>query len=479
MPFAAFAQNGQVGSPAKGLDTSAEKPIILLKELFNEEGVSEKQMPAGARSSEQVAPAPLPTVRSAKVKEEAPAPLPTVRSAKVQEEAPAPLPTVRSAKAKEEAPAPLPTVRSAKVKEEAPAPLPTVRSAKVQEEAPAPLPTVRSAKVKEEAPAPLPTVRSAKVQEEAPAPLPTVRSAKAKVEAPAPLPSVHSAKIHEDVPAAIPSSRESKIDERAPAPLPTVKTNHVQDSGTGVDQNDEEAPQNLNAQKSNDKIEILDESRSSSRPNTPVQGSTQETVDHCSAGALSSPTGLAKTFRESKTMLKMIEDEELRDYEEMERKNPIGKAKTMNRPSDQKGLSPFVQKLLKFAKIEAAKPSRKLCATCRTIYRPGRAKGACLQGVRMAFQKAAGQSTGSGWTLNAKDAGPHLKKYGYHKISLSERDKAPPGSVFIFHAVNNPRKAGHIEIKGTDGYYSDFYEPVTIDKRMPTRRLAEVWVPGE
>jgi hypothetical protein len=141
-------------------------------------------------------------------------------------------------------------------------------------------------------------------------------------------------------------------------------------------------------------------------------------------------------------------------------------------------LSPFVKKLLQAARHEAEQPYRYIGG--RKITKPG-SKRLCLQGVRMAFQKANGESAKSGWTSRAKDAGPFLKKYGYQKASAGRYNEynAPVGSVLIYDVPGYPNQAGHIEIKGTDGYYSDFYSPNPVTKALgKRRRLIGVYVPG-
>jgi len=141
-------------------------------------------------------------------------------------------------------------------------------------------------------------------------------------------------------------------------------------------------------------------------------------------------------------------------------------------------LNPFVKKLLQAARHEAEKPSRFING--RWVTKPG-SKRACLQGVRMAFQEANGESIKSGWTNRAKDAGRFLKKYGYQKAPAGRYNEynAPVGSVLIYDVPGYVKQAGHIEIKGSDGYYSDFYSPNPVTKALgKRRRLIGVYVPG-
>lgn len=133
--------------------------------------------------------------------------------------------------------------------------------------------------------------------------------------------------------------------------------------------------------------------------------------------------------------------------------------------------SEFVKKLLQYAEQEVRRPRK-------GIRNPRKPKGMCLQGVRMAFERAAGENM-HGWTLSAKDAGPYVKHYGYHKVKISDLKQAPVGAVIIYNNVRGGH--GHIEIKGTDGYYSDFYSPWPInDPRAlgAKRQVKEVWVPN-
>ncbi len=148
-------------------------------------------------------------------------------------------------------------------------------------------------------------------------------------------------------------------------------------------------------------------------------------------------------------------------------------------------VSPFVKKLLVAARFEAG-------ALCRWVEERGHvvrkchtgSKHACLQGVRMAIEKSLGIPNklwpgkhGRSW---AKEAGPYLKKEGFQLSANGQYTprNAPVGSVLIYDVPGSPNQAGHIEIKGQDGYYSDFYEKRPISEAMPgRRRLIEIWVP--
>jgi hypothetical protein len=181
----------------------------------------------------------------------------------------------------------------------------------------------------------------------------------------------------------------------------------------------------------------------------------------------------------------MSADDELPDYDKgYESYQKSLKSHLRNQTPIQEVKAPtneFVQKLLHFAKLESERPCRTLKkgTICRSPEQP---KSACLQGVRMAFQRAKGESTAKTWVGEAKKAGPFLKKYGYHKIAVSDFESAPAGSVFIYINTQNARHAGHIEIKGTDGFYSDFHSPYMINDRrghnLWTRKLTEAWVPN-
>lgn len=213
----------------------------------------------------------------------------------------------------------------------------------------------------------------------------------------------------------------------------------------------------------------------------PVPAPAAATDQQLCAGTVSPGTGVAKTVKfgteiQQTLAAATVDDPEEHEYidafpnyqQEMARK-PIPATPAAAQPK-----SAFVQNLLKYAKLEAARVCRE--TSKGTKCRPG-SKAMCLQGVRMAFQRAAGESTGNGWTLEAKNAGPYLKKYGYHKAQVSDAKTAPPGSVFIYVKPGTPSYAGHIEIKGTDGYYSDFYSTAPINTRL-NRKLVEVWVPN-
>jgi hypothetical protein len=67
---------------------------------------------------------------------------------------------------------------------------------------------------------------------------------------------------------------------------------------------------------------------------------------------------------------------------------------------------------------------------------------------------ASGIITSYPKTVYAKEAGQELvKNYGFKKLSVRDPFKAPVGSVLVYGAS---RAAGHVEIRTTDGFASDF-----------------------
>lgn len=173
---------------------------------------------------------------------------------------------------------------------------------------------------------------------------------------------------------------------------------------------------------------------------------------------------------------KDAEEEERREYEELPNKP------TRARVSERGVKSDFVRKLLKFAAVEANRRHR---VSSGRHYRKNsmyRGMGLCLQGVRMALQQTKGQSTGAGiGTAYAKNAGPYLMRdYGYRQASTRDYNpqNLPPGSILIYRSSGDPRHAGHIEIKGTSGFYSDYFSEKPINELMPGRRhLVGVYLP--
>jgi IS5 family transposase len=140
----------------------------------------------------------------------------------------------------------------------------------------------------------------------------------------------------------------------------------------------------------------------------------------------------------------------------------------------------FVDKLLKNAHAEASRSCRSTSRGTRCKGSIGKGLGMCLQGVRMALQKTKGVSLGQNiGTDLAKNAGPHLKKFGYTKASSKvTQANAPLGAIMIYNAPGQPNKAGHIEIKGKNGYYSDYFNSKPLNELMPGRRqLIGIYLP--
>ena len=172
-----------------------------------------------------------------------------------------------------------------------------------------------------------------------------------------------------------------------------------------------------------------------------------------------------------------IESAEEREYDEIEGAS----AADGEEPTAQIG-SGFVARLLKSAVQESNR-------TCRHTSRGYRCKrsskglGMCLQGVRMALQRAAGRSTRGGiGTRQAKHAGPYLRKFGFRKAPAGRYtpETAPVGSILVYDAPRERYKAGHIEIKGTNGYYSDYFHRQPISSYMHgRRRLIGIYLPPQ
>jgi hypothetical protein len=206
--------------------------------------------------------------------------------------------------------------------------------------------------------------------------------------------------------------------------------------------------------------------------------------------ALSQASDLSKTLNQTLANVKPTEvarggpddplnweDDDYIDSKDMAKLGTHEKPKKESSEDQTSGaLSPFVKKLLTSATKEVNRKCRVIDG--RNICRTG-SKRACLQGVRMAFEEANGDPL-KGWTNKAKDAGPFLKKYGYSKSAKGKYTvkTAPVGSVMIYDVPGHASQAGHIEIKGTDGYYSDFYEKNPITAKLGNlRRLIAIWVP--
>jgi hypothetical protein len=126
-------------------------------------------------------------------------------------------------------------------------------------------------------------------------------------------------------------------------------------------------------------------------------------------------------------------------------------------------ITPQIQKLLDAAKKVKGQPSG----------------GNCGIGVRQAFEAAYAPAQVQRTNL-ARDYGPSYEKppFNYKKCSGSQYTEfnAPAGSIIIYTNSFRPSAAGHIEIKGTDGYYSDFYEDHPISTKG-TRKVEEILVP--
>ena len=137
-----------------------------------------------------------------------------------------------------------------------------------------------------------------------------------------------------------------------------------------------------------------------------------------------------------------------------------------------------LKRLLSLAKEEASRQCRKTANGM--LCRKG-TKRVCLQAVRMVLQRMFGENTDVPWTTKAKDAGPFLEKYGYKKAPKGKHNElnAPAGAVLVYDAPKEPNHAGHIEIKGDDGYYSDYFSanPITKIDGADKRRLIAVYLP--
>jgi hypothetical protein len=58
-------------------------------------------------------------------------------------------------------------------------------------------------------------------------------------------------------------------------------------------------------------------------------------------------------------------------------------------------------------------------------------------------------------TAYARDAGEELvRDYGFKKLSVTDPYAAPLGAVLVYY--KGPRKPGHVEIRTTDGFVSDY-----------------------
>ena len=138
-----------------------------------------------------------------------------------------------------------------------------------------------------------------------------------------------------------------------------------------------------------------------------------------------------------------------------------------------------LKKLLSLAKEEASRHCRKTASGM--LCRKG-TKRVCLQAVRMVLQRMFGENTDIPWTTKAKDAGPFLEKYGYKKAPKGRLNEinAPAGAVLVYDSPKQPSHAGHIEIRGDDGYYSDYFSahPITKVDGAEKRRLIAVYLPS-
>jgi len=67
-------------------------------------------------------------------------------------------------------------------------------------------------------------------------------------------------------------------------------------------------------------------------------------------------------------------------------------------------------------------------------------------------------------TVNAKEAANELvKNYGFKKLEVKDPYRAPVGSVLVY---NNKRGAGHVEIRTTHGFASDFRSKVPSQRPL-------------
>jgi hypothetical protein len=77
---------------------------------------------------------------------------------------------------------------------------------------------------------------------------------------------------------------------------------------------------------------------------------------------------------------------------------------------------------------------------------------------------AAGAVSSYPKTAYAKQAGQELvKNYGFKKLPVHDPFKAPVGAVLVYGAR---RAAGHVEIRTTDGFVSDFKSPVPSQRPL-------------
>lgn len=173
-----------------------------------------------------------------------------------------------------------------------------------------------------------------------------------------------------------------------------------------------------------------------------------------------------------------VEAEEESEYDAIAEESTQPEEKT----SKSKATGKFVDQLLKNAYAEANRMKRMTTRGMKYKSTIGKSLGMCLQGVRMALQKTKGLSLNGGiGTQLAKNAGPHLGKFGYKKAGRGiTQDNAPLGAIMIYDAPGQPSKAGHIEIKGKNGYYSDYFNSQPLNKLMPgRRRLIGIYLPPQ
>lgn len=171
-----------------------------------------------------------------------------------------------------------------------------------------------------------------------------------------------------------------------------------------------------------------------------------------------------------------VEAEEESEYDAIEEEKSAPEEKSSKTQAPGK----FVDKLLKNAHAEASRSCRNTSKGKRCKGSIGKGLGMCLQGVRMALQKTKGVSLGQNiGTQLAKNAGPHLKKFGYTKAGPGiNQTNAPLGAIMIYDAPGQPTKAGHIEIKGKNGYYSDYFNSRPLNVLMKGRRqLIGIYLP--
>ena len=215
---------------------------------------------------------------------------------------------------------------------------------------------------------------------------------------------------------------------------------------------------------------------------TSTRGSQAETVKRTSNEILK-VAGAAKPDKKTppKTPPKKstkrtaeVEKEEEGEYD------AIDEDKEPEAAKEAKGAGKFVQKLLNNASIEAKRSCRKTSGGTKCKRAEGKSLGMCLQGVRMALQRTTGVSTNGGIGKLAKNAGPALRQFGYTKAAAGKYtpSTAPLGAILIYDAPGQPGKAGHIEIKGKTGSYSDYFNSRPLSELMPgRRRLIGIHVP--